>query len=46
MRAEDRRSITISVRVTRAEHSALKAEAERTGETLRDVLMRPWRRKE
>ena len=41
---EKRRSEVVNVRMTKAELAALEAEAHKTGATLSEVLMRPWRK--
>ncbi len=44
MKPSERRSIVITLRLTPAERSRLEAEAKKSGQTLSEVLMRPWRR--
>ncbi len=41
----DRRSEVVNVRITSGERAVLEREADKTGETLSEVLMRPWRKK-
>jgi hypothetical protein len=45
-RPADRRSAVVNVRLTEAERKKLEAAARKTDETLSEVLMRPWRKKE
>ena len=40
---EDRRSVFLSVRLTRAESARIRAEAKRLGISVSDLLIRPWR---
>lgn len=42
-KAEDRRSVFLSVRLTRAESARIRAEAKQLGISVSDLLMRPWR---
>jgi len=44
LKPSERRSKVISIRANQAELARLKAEALRTGQTLSEILMRPWRR--
>ncbi len=40
----ERRSAVVNVRMTGPERARLEAEAKRSGQTLSEILMRPWRR--
>ena len=38
-----RRSILIALRITKAEREILEREAKQTGQSIGDLLMKPWR---
>lgn len=42
---EERKSVIVSVRLTKAELARLRALARRHGVTVSDLIMRPWREK-
>jgi len=44
MKPSERRVAVVNVVMTRAERARLEAEAKRSGQTLSEVLMLPWRR--
>ncbi len=44
MKAADRRSVFVGVRMTRAERAQIQAEADRLGIPVSDLLMRPYRK--
>lgn len=39
----ERRSIEVNVRMTKAERARILAEAKKSGRTVSEILMRPWR---
>jgi hypothetical protein len=41
----EKRTAIVNVRMTPSERAAITAAAAKTGETLSQVLMRPWRKK-
>ena len=43
--AAQRRGAVVNVRMTEAERAVLEREAKKTGCTMSEVLMRPWRKK-
>jgi predicted HicB family RNase H-like nuclease len=43
---EERKSVYLSVRLTKAEHERLKALAKEQGVTVTELIMRQWREKE
>ena len=45
MRAAERRSVVLHIRVKPGESRAVRAEARRRGVTLSDLLLGPWRQK-
>lgn len=46
MKSSELRSEVVNVRMTKAERAALVREAKKTGCTLSEVLMNPWRGKQ